>query len=134
MKKNNSLNFLRIVALILLVVGMIGSLSLVLYKGRNNQSVLLIALFVIWVLSPFFAILVAHKVSKIWSDQFRKALYVLMLILSIGSLLGYSGIFSSPSTKPAFVFLVIPLISWIILAIVLPITRKFSKDSKPELS
>jgi hypothetical protein len=105
----------------------VGSISLVLYKGRNNESVLLIALFVAWVLSPFIALLMADKVSKRWTDFTRKTLYILMLALTILSLLSYSGVLSPTETKTAFVFLVVPLISWVLIVILLLIARSQSK-------
>jgi hypothetical protein len=54
---------------------------------------------------------------------------VLMLFLSLGSLAAYSGTFSQPTTRPAFMFLVIPLISWLLMMIVIPITRRMSRNN-----
>jgi hypothetical protein len=104
-----------------MVAGAAGSLGLVLYTGRNNPSALLIIIFMVWVLSPFAALLVASVLSKQWFVHTRGAIYVLMPILAIGSLVSYSGALSPPGTKPAFVFLVVPLISWLLMAIVIPI-------------
>jgi uncharacterized membrane protein len=50
-----------------------------------------------------------------------------MLFLTLGSLVSYSGVLSPPGTKPAFVFLVVPLISWLLMAIVIPITASLSR-------
>jgi hypothetical protein len=127
MKKILTLSLLRTVALVVVLAGVVGSISLVLYKGRNNESVLLIALFVAWVLSPFVALLLADKVSKRWTDFTRKTLYILMLALTILSLLSYSGVLSPMETKTAFVFLVVPLISWVLIVILLLIARSQSK-------
>jgi uncharacterized membrane protein YhaH (DUF805 family) len=127
MKKILTLNLLRTVALVVVLAGVVGSIILVLYKGRNNDSVLLIALFLAWVLSPFIALLVADKVSKRWTDFTRKTLYILMLALTILSLLSYSGVLRPTETKTAFVFLVLPLISWVLIVILLLIARSQSK-------
>lgn len=127
MKKNLTLSLLRTVALVVVLVGVAGSLSLVLYNGRANKSVLLIALFVTWVLSPFITLLIADKVSKRWTDSARKALYVLMLALTIVSLLCYSGVIRPAGTKPAFVFLVVPLISWLLIVMLILNARRQSK-------
>ena len=127
MKKNLTLSLVRTVALVVVLAGVVGSISLVLYKGRNNESVLLIALFVAWVLSPFIAFLIADKVSKRWTDFTRKTLYILMLALSILSLLSYGGVLSPAGTKTAFVFLVVPLISWVLISIFLLFARSQSK-------
>jgi len=127
MKKILTLSLLRTVAVVVVLAGVVGSISLVLYKGRNNDSVLLIALFVTWVLSPFIALLVANVVSKRWSNLTRMTLYSLMLVLTLGSLVSYSGALSPAGTKTAFVFLVVPLISWLLIAIVLPIAGSLSR-------
>ena len=118
---------MRTVALVVLLAGGLGSISLVLYNGRNNKSIILISLFVIWVLSPFIALLVADKVSKKWTDIVRKTLYIIMLALTLVSLISYSGVLSPIGTKTAFVFLVVPLISWLVIAIFILIARSKSK-------
>lgn len=73
------------------------------------------------------ALLVANVVSKRWSVPCRITLYSLMLVLTLGSLVGYSGILSPPGTKPAAVFLIVPLISWLLIAIVIPIAASLSR-------
>jgi hypothetical protein len=127
MKKYFSMSFIRTISLVAVLIGIVGSLSLVLYKGRNNESVLLIGLFVAWVLSPFIALLFANKFSNRWTDFTRKTLYVLMLFITIVSLLSYTGVLSPVGTKTAFVFLVVPLISWLLIAILLFIARSQPK-------
>lgn len=111
------------IALIVLLFGALASLGLVFYKGRHNASILLRLLFAIWVLSPFIGLIVARAVSKRWSAITRGILYCLMFFISMGSMVGYSGVLNSAKTKPAFVFLVIPLISWLLMAIVIPISE-----------
>jgi len=127
MEKTLNLKFMRIVALIVLLMGVIGSFCLVLYNGRNNKSILLISLFVLWVLSPFVAFLIADKVSIRWTDTIRKTLYIIILALTLVSLLSYSGLLIPAGTKTAFVFLVVPLISWVVIAIFILIARSKSK-------
>jgi hypothetical protein len=135
-KKIFTLSFLRTIAVIILVAGSAGSLALMLYTGRKNPSILLLVVFALWVLSPFAALLAANIASKRWSAFSRVALYWLIIILSLGSLLSYNGTFSPPGTKAAFVFLVVPLISWLLVGIVLllagPLSRRSSgrNDSK----
>ena len=118
---------MRTVALVVLLLGVVGSFSLVLYNGRNNKSFLLIALFVVWVLSPFIGLFITDKVSKSWIYITRKTLYIIMLILTVASLLSYSGVLSPAGTKTAFVFLVTPLISWVVISIFILITRSKTK-------
>ncbi|SRR5258706_11059992 len=126
-KKILPLSLLRTIAIVVVLVGAGASLALMFRAGHNNKSVLLLGLFAIWVLSPFVALLVANIVSKNWSVLTRLALYILMLFLTFGSLVGYSGVLSPPGTKPAFVFLVVPLISWLLIVIVIPIAASLSR-------
>jgi len=105
-KKTFSFNALHKIALVLLFAGAAGSVGLMLRTGHNNKSVLLLALFTGWVLSPFIGLLVAGRPSGRWSLFMRSTYYIiLVLVLTLGSLIGYSGILSPPGTKPAFVFL-----------------------------
>jgi hypothetical protein len=126
-KKTITFHSLRVIALVVVLAGAGGALDMVLHAGRNNHSLLLPMLFVCWVLSPFVALLVANVAAKRWPIQARVTLYGLMLFLTFGSLLGYSGIFSPTGTKNAFVFLVVPLISWLLIAIVIPIALSRSR-------
>jgi phosphate/sulfate permease len=126
-KKNPAHSPLRTLALIMVVTGGIVSLGLTLHAGRNNHSVLLVLLFLIWVSSPFLGLLVADLVSKRWRGLTRKTLYILMFVLTFGSLISYSGVLSPPGTKPAFVFLIVPLISWIFIAIVIPTSAMLAR-------
>lgn len=127
MKRN--LTLLRTVSLVVVLVGSIGSFGLVLYNGHNNKSIFLITLFVAWVLSPFITMLLADRFSERWTDFTRKTLYVIMIALTIVSLLSYSGVISPAGTKAAFVFLVVPLISWVLIIIFILIARWQSKQS-----
>ena len=127
MEKKSTFSLIQTISLVIVLVGIVASLVLVLYNGRNNKSVLLIALFVGWVLSPFIALLITHKVSKRWTDFARKILYSLMLMITIFSLLGYSGMLIPAGTKTAFVFLVVPLISWVLIAVLILIARSQNK-------
>ncbi|HEY5405939.1 MAG TPA: hypothetical protein VIJ92_02590 [Ginsengibacter sp.] len=121
MENNHSFGFLRTTALIALLFGAVGSLYFIINAGRNNSSILLSALFVIWVLSPFIAFLIANSISKSWSFLTRKTIYWLMLIVTVGSLIFYSA-FKIPGTKRTFIFLIVPLISWLLMIIVILVT------------
>ena len=129
MKKNRSLNLLRTITFLVVLGGAMGSIGLVFQAGRNNDSVLLQLLFIIWVLSPFIALLVVNRNAKYWADFTTVTLYVLMLFISVGSLISYSGIVSIPDTKPAFVFLIVPLVSWVVMGIVILLAFILSRSS-----
>ena len=126
MKKSFNLIFLRILALIVMLVGAIGSLGFMFYACRHQNSVILITLFTVWLLSPFAGLLIADKISKRWTVLVRVTLCWLMLVLTLGSLIIYSGAISPHGTKPAFKFLVVPLISWILIVTVILIVNRLS--------
>jgi hypothetical protein len=127
LKKIFTLNFLRIVALIVVLAGTAASLVLMFNAGRNQKSIFLIVLFTIWVLSPFIALVVANVIAKRWSIPARVSLYLLMLFITLGSLFGYSGLLNPPGTKPAFKFIIIPLVSWLLIVIVFLIAASRSR-------
>ena len=110
------LGVLRGVGLVALGAGAVGSFGLMLRAG--HPPLLLRVLFAIWVLSPFVALLVAHTVSKRWQVLTRATLYGVMLIVTAGSLAFYWNVaFGPPRPKPASVFLLVPLGSWLLITI-----------------
>ena len=121
------LGLLRRVALIAVIVGAVGSFGLMLHAGRRQKSLILMGLFTVWELSPFVALVYAHVVSKHWPVPTRATLYGVMLVLTLGSLATYGHVvLGPPRPQPAFVFLVVPLASWLLIAIVLPIAASIS--------
>ena len=121
------LGVLRGAALMAVLAGAVGSFGLMLHVGRRQRSVILIGLFTVWELSPFVALVCAHMVSKHWPVLTRATLYSVMLVLTLGSLAIYGDVaLGPPRPKPAFAFLVVPLVSWLLIAIVLPIAALIS--------
>src|SRR5450432_4165501 len=121
-KINADSNFLRIIALIVFAIGWIVSLGFTLHAGHNNRSIFLMILFLGWVSSPFMGQLTATMLSARWPVVTHKILYIIMIFLAIGSMSGYSDILSPADLKPAFIFLIIPLISWILIVIIIPLS------------
>lgn len=112
----------RAAALIALPVGALGSVSLMLVVGHRNESRILLALFTLWVLSPFAALATGLVRSRRWSDLARATLYWVTLVVAAGSLLLYGEVaLGAPRAKPAFMFLVVPLASWLLIALAVPI-------------
>ena len=129
MKKLTNNNLLRIIALIVLYVGAIGSLVLMFNAGHNQKSIFLMMLFTGWVLSPFVGLFIAHMISKHWLSKTRLTIYLLILFITLASLIFYSGALKVPGAKPAFKFLIVPLISWVLILIIIPIKRKKANES-----
>ncbi len=121
------LGFLRAAALIAALAGAAGSIGLMLLAGHRNPSLLLIVVFALWVLSPFMALVWANVVSRSWAVLTRATLYVVMLVISFGSLAIYGALAFGPlRAKTGFVFLVVPAASWLLIAIVIPIAALIS--------
>jgi ABC-type Mn2+/Zn2+ transport system permease subunit len=121
-KQGNELGLLRAAALLAVVAGAVGAVGLTLYAGRHNSSLILKALFVLWVLSPFAALVGTDVISKRWPFSARAALYVVMLVIAIGTLAIYGAVaLGPPRAKTAPVFVVVPPASWLLIAVVVPI-------------
>lgn len=115
-------DLLRTAALAVVLAGGVGSVGLMLHAGRRNSSRLLLFLFALWVLSPFVAMVWANVVSKPWPVPARRAIYSLMLALTLVSLAIYADVaLGPPRAKSAFVFVVIPPASWALLAILIAV-------------
>jgi hypothetical protein len=118
---------LRAVALIAIVAGAVGSVGLMLRAGRNPPR-LLLAGFVVWVLSPFAALAWAHSASKRWAAVTRAALDCVTLVITLGSLAIYGGLVAPPTgSRPAFVFVAVPPASWVLMAVVVGIAALISR-------
>src|SRR6266542_5435220 len=116
-RKKFNINFLGWLALLIGILGAVVSLYFMFNGGRNQPSVMLIILFTLWVLSPFVGLLLLNNISKRWVVSVRETLYWLAIIMTILAVIGYGGAFNTPGTKTAFVFLVIPFVSWLIISI-----------------
>jgi len=122
-------NLLRTVALTITAMGAIISLYFMFIAGSEQKSILLIGLFTGWVLSPFVGLFIADKISKHWVVPARLSLYLLMLILTICSIVAYSGVLTLADTKPAFIFLIIPMLSWLLIVTIFLVARKISNKN-----
>ena len=108
---------LHAIALIARVVGAIGSIAFMLFVGRHNSSRLLLLAFATWVLSPFAMLTWASVVSQWWSTRTRTALYLVTILVALGSLAIYGAVaLGPPRPKPAALFLLVPPASWLVIA------------------
>ncbi|HLY71893.1 MAG TPA: hypothetical protein VKR53_19300 [Puia sp.] len=88
-----------------------GSFILVFTAGKQSHSFLLRALFAVWVLMPYISMVVVFLVSRLWTHGDRKNLCRLISFLALGSLLAYMKLQGIAGTRPAFIFLVVPVLS-----------------------
>ena len=116
------MDVLRTSALTALLAGAIGAVGLTLRAGHRNSSRVLLVLFAFWVLSPFVALLYAGVISARWTMLTRAALHILTLVITSGTLAAYAVVaLGPPRAKTATVFVLVPPISLLLMAIVLPI-------------
>jgi uncharacterized membrane protein YhaH (DUF805 family) len=116
---------LRKTALAIALAGALLSLIFVLHAGRHNKSIILPLLFVFWVLSPF-ATLVAANVGKRRLRTGHATLYWLTIVIAVVSAVGYSGVLSSPGANLTPLFLLLPLLTLIVIAIFILVTKSKS--------
>ncbi len=132
MKNKNLINqnSLHKVALTTIFLGLLVSLCIMFNAGNSQKSILLIALFTFWVASPFSGLLIINSISNKWCTSLRKPLYWLMIILTIISIVAYSGVLKSLNNKPAFIFLIVPFFSWLSIATFFIIAKRKINNSK----
>jgi hypothetical protein len=120
------LNLLRAAAQVTTIAAGIGSVALVWWVGRGNPSLFLMALFTLWVLSPFVALVIADRLSQRPASS-RATLHGVMLIVGIASVAAYLYVAAKPPrTTPASVFVIIPMVSWGLIVTVVPIAAFMS--------
>ena len=117
---------LRTAALIAVVTGAVGSLGLLLRAGQRTPRLLLMIM-AIWVLSPFVALVLVDVVAKRWSVLTRATLYSVMLVVTLGSLAIYGAdALWPPRAQAAFVWVIVPPLSWLLMAIAVSIAAFIS--------
>ena len=108
----------RALAWTALAAGGLGSLAFMGYVGRRNTSQLLIALFTLWVLLPFLGLATGLAASRRWPPRIRTVWYGLTIVVALGSLAAYGDVAVHPRPQPAFIFIVVPPATWVLIAIV----------------
>lgn len=126
--KHGILSSLRRAALIAVLAGAGASLAFMLRASHRQNSRVLLLLFGIWVLFPFITAVWAYVVSNGWTVVVRVPLYMVMLVVSLVSLSIYGGVaFRHLRAKVGFVFLVVPLASWLVIAIAVSMATVVSR-------
>jgi hypothetical protein len=118
---------------IAIIVGAAGSLALLLYAGRSNTHLLITLLFIVWVLAPFALLAVAERRSGSWSRPVQTTLHAMTLIIAAGSLgiYAYRAAFPPRSTG-AFLFVIVPPVSVVLVSVALAIASLMSRPSRKE--
>ncbi len=118
---------LCIASYIAIVAGTVGSIGLM-WRTSPNMPPILVLLIGLWVISPFVLLAFGDVLAKRWPLMSRATIYVLALILTIASLAIYRSVaFGPPRPKPAFFFVLIPPISWLVIATGVGVTALVSR-------
>lgn len=100
------------------LLGAVSSAALMIYAGRKSPQHLIIALFVIWVVFPFLAMLVAAMPAREWPELRQRALYRFMIGVSVISPLAYAiAAFVPIGTRPTPIFVMVAPITVVSLAV-----------------
>jgi hypothetical protein len=111
---------LRAAVFMAVPIGAVGSIGFMLRVGQRNESRMLLAMFTVWVLSPFLALAWAQAKSRRWPASAQSLLSGVTLLVAFGSLLIYGIVaLGPPRPQPAFWFLMLPLASWLLLVAVI---------------
>ncbi len=104
----------RALAIGVALAGAVGSTAFVLYVGRRNSAHWLIALFVLWVSSPFLLLAYLTGIAQFWTMRARTILSLATIGLAVVTLAFYgSVVWGPPRPKPAATFLIVPAVSWL---------------------
>ncbi len=102
-----------------LIAGAVVSMALMLRAGARQQSVVLILLFTVWVLSPFIALDQLDRRAGGWPPRLRTALHAAMIGVTVVAVDIYGLHAIRGGMKAGFVYLFGPAMSWLLIALVL---------------
>jgi hypothetical protein len=116
-----------------LIAAALGSVGLMLFAGRSNTHVLITVGFVVWVLAPFALLALAERKSGNWAPPTRATLRALTVLVTVGSLAiyAYRAAFPPQSTG-AFLFVIVPPVSVVVVLVALAIASLMSRPSRKE--
>ena len=110
---------MRFTALTALTIGAASSLGLWIHAAQHPPP-LIVALFVVWVLSPFVVLGIGHVVAKRWAPSTQTALYWVTLLVTVASIAIYADdAVAHRTAHPAFVYVAVPPASWLASVIAL---------------
>jgi len=118
---NNPYKLVHAAALPALLIAAVWSLCLMFIAGHSNKSMVLMSLFTLWVVSPYAALFIINRKSRVTVRHY------LTITISVCSVIFYTVGYLYPGKTPAFVFLLIPLISWLLIGSAIFISKKNNK-------
>jgi hypothetical protein len=104
------------------VIGAVGAVALTLYAGRDNGLPFLMILMGGWVFAPFFGYAVIRKIAGRRSSFPLASLDGVVIVIAVVALAIYAqNVQHPPTSKPAVVFVAVPIASWVVMLIVVAI-------------
>jgi hypothetical protein len=98
------------------LAGGAGSIGLM-YRAGSRAPWLLLAMFVLWVVSPFVALAWALLAAPRWPAPARAAARWTTVVVAAASLALYARLIPAPRSPNAFIFIVGPVAAWLAIAI-----------------
>ena len=127
----SGMRLLRALALIAVLAGAVGSVYFMLRVGHNQKSILLLALFFGWDVAPFAALGWAI-VSRRWLPAGQVMVYITALVVAVVSLFVYYRVaYGPPIPQPASRFLMVPVLSWLLIAATVFLAARASGAAVP---
>src|SRR5215203_3798066 len=122
------MRFLHTATLVALPVAAAASMGFMLQVGGG--SVILLAVFAVWVLAPLAALFGAEMYGRGWCSNSRTTLHVVALIVALASPLVYGSVaLGAPRPQPAFYFMVVPAASWLLMIVSLTMAAVTSRST-----
>lgn len=129
--RSGSIVFISIPTMIVTFIAHVWSLIL-LIGATQSPSLILVALFVFWVSSPFVGLSLLFLLGRRWPPVARIVLYFVGILCAAGSLLIYERIIQPPAGSPnAFIWLVTPAASWLLIIVAFSIAWLISGRTPP---
>lgn len=97
------------------VIGAVASVALTLYAGRSNNLPFLMVLMAGWVFAPFFGFALASRFSANWPPGARTTLDVAIVVIAAAALGIYARDALQPPPRRAVVYVLVPIVSWLVL-------------------
>lgn len=111
--------------MLVLVASAAGALVSLFVVGHRQRSVVLVAMFIVWVLSPFVALRLLNGRARSWSPAPRRTLQYATVLVALVAAARYISVLVWPIIKqPAATFMIVPFLSWIAIAGVVVATKR----------
>jgi hypothetical protein len=118
------------VVTLVLVTSIVGAMVSMFAVGHRQPSVILMAMFFVWVLSPYVALWLANVRAADWNPPPRRQLQYATVLISLAALGRYLWVLVWPVVhQPASTFMIVPFISWLVVAMVITLTERQARSA-----